>query len=77
MWSRFGLPVIVVMHSASVIGFLSLLLLKWQVLSQEEIPVVPSVMVETQYLTFDMSQYGVDGGVFSSMYKHLSFPPPS
>ena len=75
MRSRFGLSVIVVMHSASVIGFLSLLLLKWQVLSQEEVPVVPSIMVETQYLTFEMSQYGVDGGVFSSKYRHSSFSP--
>ena len=40
--------------------------LKWQVRGQEESVLISSATVETQYLTFDMAQYGPDGGIFSS-----------
>jgi hypothetical protein len=43
------------------------MLLKWQVRGQEDSLVLSSDTVEPEYLTFDMSQYGPDGGVFSSM----------
>jgi hypothetical protein len=44
--------------------------LKWQVRGQENSLFISSATVETQYLTFDMAQYGPHGGVFSSK----SFP---
>jgi hypothetical protein len=43
------------------------MLLKWQVRGQEDSLLTSSTTVETQYLTFDMAQYGPKGGVFSSM----------
>jgi hypothetical protein len=43
------------------------MLLKWQVRGQENSLLMSSATVETQYLNFDMAQYGPDGGVFSSM----------
>lgn len=43
------------------------MLLKWQVRGQENPLLISSATVETQYLTFDMVQYGPNGGVFSSM----------
>ncbi|CAF3642562.1 unnamed protein product [Rotaria sp. Silwood1] len=42
------------------------MLLKWQVRGQDDSLPISSMTIETQYLTFDMSHYGPDGGVFSS-----------
>jgi hypothetical protein len=42
-----------------------LIFFKWYIQSQES-----SAIVETQYLTYDMAQYGPDGGVFSSIKKN-------
>jgi len=67
MSSSFVLLVIVVMDSSSIFIFICLMLLKWQVRGQEDSLLMTSANVETQYLTFDMAQYGPDGGVFSSM----------
>ncbi len=67
MSSSFVLLVIVVMDSSYTIIFICLMLLKWQVRGQEDSLVLSSDTVEPEYLTFDMSQYGPDGGVFSSM----------
>ena len=78
MSSSFVLLVIVVMDSSSsTIVFVCLMLLKWSVHGEDELllpssPVLPTV--ETQYLTFDMSQYGPDGGVFSSKKSLCSTP---
>ncbi len=58
---------IVVMDSSSIFIFICLMLLKWQVRGQEDSLLMTSATVETQYLTFDMAQYGPGGGVFSSM----------
>jgi hypothetical protein len=59
--------VIVVMDSSPIVIFICLMFLKWQVRGQEDSLPIPSATVETQYLTFDMTQYGPDGGIFSSM----------
>jgi len=42
------------------------MIFKWHVQSQEGSSLILSSTVETQYLTFDMTQYGLDGGIFSS-----------
>ncbi|CAF3548948.1 unnamed protein product [Adineta steineri] len=42
------------------------MLLKWQAYGQEDSSHLSLTNVETQFLTFDMAQYGPDGGVFSS-----------
>jgi hypothetical protein len=55
------------MDSSSIFIFICLMLLKWQVRGQEDSLLMTSATVETQYLTFDMAQYGPGGGVFSSM----------
>ncbi len=67
MSSSFVLLVIVVMDSSSIFIFIYLIFLKWQVRGQEDLLPLSSATVETKYLTFDMAQYGPDGGVFSSM----------
>jgi hypothetical protein len=51
-----------IMDSLLTILFIYLIIFKWYIQSQES-----SVTVETQYLTYDMAQYGPDGGVFSSI----------
>ena len=61
---------------------LSLILFKSNVQSEQDSSIQSSASVETQYLTFDMAQYGTDGGVFSSKSFPLkilqsSLPPPS
>lgn len=43
-----------------------LMLFKWTIYCQDESSHLSSVSIETQYLKFDMSQYGPDGGAFSS-----------
>jgi hypothetical protein len=53
------------MDSLLTILFIYLIIFKWYIQSQES-----SVTVETQYLTYDMAQYGPDGGVFSSILKN-------
>jgi hypothetical protein len=55
------------MDSSSIFIFICLIFLKWQVRGQEDLLPLSSATVETKYLTFDMAQYGPDGGVFSSM----------
>jgi hypothetical protein len=55
------------MDSSSIFIFICLMLLKWQVRGQEDSLLMTSATVETQYLIFDMAQYGPGGGVFSSM----------
>ncbi|CAF4254638.1 unnamed protein product [Rotaria socialis] len=66
MSSSSVLLVIVIMDSSSIIIFICLMLLKWQVRGQEDSLLMSSATIETQYLTFDMAQYGPNGGVFSS-----------
>ena len=66
MSSYFVLFVIIVMDSSSIFVFIVLILFKWHVHGQENILPIISDTVETQYLTFDMSQYGPNGGVLSS-----------
>ncbi len=56
------------MDSSLIILFTYLMLFKWHVQSQEDSSSILSSSVETRYLTFDMTQYGLDGGVFSSIY---------
>lgn len=70
MSSSFVLLVIVVMDSSTIFIFICLMFLKWQVRGQENSLFISSATIETQYLTFDMAQYGPHGGVFSSK----SFP---
>ena len=72
MSSNFVLLVIVIMDSSSTIIFTCLMLLKWQVYGQEDSLLQSSSIVETQYLTFDMTHYGLRGGVFSSMSTFLN-----
>lgn len=47
-----------------------LMLFKWTIYCQDESSHLSSVSIETQYLKFDMSQYGPDGGAFSSRSNH-------
>ncbi|CAF1387450.1 unnamed protein product [Adineta ricciae] len=54
------------MNFSSTVLFICLIFLKWQVRGQDDSGQHSSLTVETQYLRFDMSQYGQDGGVFSS-----------
>ncbi|CAF2677508.1 unnamed protein product [Rotaria sp. Silwood2] len=54
------------MDSSSIVIFICLMLLKWQVRGQDDSLPISSVTIETQYLTFDMAHYGPDGGIFSS-----------
>ena len=70
--SNCALLVIVIMNFSSTVLFICLIFLKWQVRGQDDSGQHSSLTVETQYLRFDMSQYGQDGGVFSS--KYLSSP---
>lgn len=67
MSSFFVLFVIVIMDSSSIFIFIYLIFVKWQVHGQESLLPITSGTVETQYLNFNMSQYGPDGGAFSSM----------
>ena len=74
MSSNFDLFVIIVImnSSSSTITLICFILLKWQVWGEENILLKSSTMVETQYLTFDMAQYGLARDLFSSM-SHSSF----
>ena len=72
MSSSVVLLVIVVMDSSTRLLFVFVLLLKWQAYGQDDSLLKPSVSVETQYLTFDMAQYGPEGGTFSSTFISVS-----
>ncbi len=56
-----------IMDSLLLVIFTYLILLNWYIQCQEDSSLISSATVETQYLTFNMAQYGPDGGVFSSM----------
>jgi hypothetical protein len=73
MSSSFVVFVIAIMDSSLLTALFCLLLVKWHVRCQEDAPISSLATVETQYLTFDMSQYGLDGGVFVSTYRIDAF----
>ena len=73
MSSTVVLLVIVVMDSSTRLLLLAFVLLfKWHVYGQDDSLLKQSVSVETQYLTFDMAQYGPEGGTFSSTFISVS-----
>ncbi len=55
-----------IMDSSLIIILTYFIFFKWHVQCQEDSSFLSSINVETQYLTYDMAQYGPDGGVFSS-----------
>lgn len=65
---------ILLMDSSSFISLIILCsILKYHLVhSDDDSPHASSATVETQYLTYDMSQYGVEGGVFSSQSAIVS-----
>ncbi|UJR30088.1 hypothetical protein I4U23_017629 [Adineta vaga] len=72
--SNYVLLVIIIMDFSSTVLFICLIFFKCQVRGQENSALQSSLTVETQYLTFDMSQYGQDGGVFSSPNFPNNYP---
>ncbi|CAF3455181.1 unnamed protein product [Rotaria sp. Silwood1] len=54
------------MDSLLIVILTYLILFKWYIQCQDDSSLISSATVETQYLTFDMAQYGLNGGVFSS-----------
>lgn len=54
------------MDLSFIIHLIVFIIFQSNVQSQQDLPSQSSASVETQYLTFDMAQYGIDGGVFSS-----------
>ncbi|CAF3720237.1 unnamed protein product [Rotaria socialis] len=54
------------MDSLVIVIFTYLILVKCYIVCQEDSSYFSPAIVETQYLTFDMTQYGPNGGVFSS-----------
>ncbi len=58
-----------IMDSLLIIIFMYLMFFKWHIDCQEDSSHISPAVVETQYLTFDMAQYGSNGGVFSSIKK--------
>ncbi|CAF3689170.1 unnamed protein product [Rotaria sordida] len=55
-----------IMDSLLIAILIYLILFKWYIQCQDDSSFISSATVETQYLTFDMAQYGMNGGVFSS-----------
>jgi len=61
------------MDSLLMILLMYLMFFKWTIYCQDDSSVLSPASVETQYLKFDMAQYGPDGGAFSSRSNHITF----